>query len=193
MTLTYQEHSPRGEGLGLGIMKHTKSERQESSRKSVSVPVNNTQPINSLVSTKVKNIEQESKINKLTKLVHMLMDEKINSKTHEQKPESSNSESSSKIMEAIRFTNNSVNEIGIDDSSRDPPDEFLHEDDPSRQYQSNFEILYYVIPHGRSLTDLTQEKHVPEVIAPIEQNIPHTEDVQSPPDLTNTKGTQEQG
>ncbi|GJX91306.1 hypothetical protein Tco_0344632, partial [Tanacetum coccineum] len=96
-------------------------------------------------------------------------------------------------MKAIRFTNNSVNEIGIDDSSRDPPDEFLHEDDPSRQYQSNFEILYYVIPHGRSLTDLTQEKHVPEVIAPIEQNIPHTEDVQSPPDLTNTKGTQEQG
>ncbi|GKE84524.1 retrovirus-related pol polyprotein from transposon TNT 1-94, partial [Tanacetum coccineum] len=28
-------------------------------------------------------------------------------------------------MEAIRFTNTSVDEIGIDDSSRYPPDEFL--------------------------------------------------------------------
>ncbi|GJU70854.1 retrovirus-related pol polyprotein from transposon TNT 1-94 [Tanacetum coccineum] len=36
-------------------------------------------------------------------------------------------------MEAIRFTNTSVDEIGIDDSSRYPPDEF-QEDDPSRQY-----------------------------------------------------------
>ncbi|GJS11529.1 retrovirus-related pol polyprotein from transposon TNT 1-94 [Tanacetum coccineum] len=35
-------------------------------------------------------------------------------------------------MEAIRFTNTSVDEIGIDDSSRYPHDEFLHEDDPSR-------------------------------------------------------------
>nr|GEU79374.1 retrovirus-related Pol polyprotein from transposon TNT 1-94 [Tanacetum cinerariifolium] len=35
-------------------------------------------------------------------------------------------------MEAIRFTNTLVNEIRIDDSSRYPPDEFLHEDDPSR-------------------------------------------------------------
>ncbi|GKE47001.1 retrovirus-related pol polyprotein from transposon TNT 1-94 [Tanacetum coccineum] len=38
-------------------------------------------------------------------------------------------------MEAIRFTNTSVDEIGIDDSSRYTPDEFLQEDDPSRQYQ----------------------------------------------------------
>ncbi|GKD27232.1 retrovirus-related pol polyprotein from transposon TNT 1-94, partial [Tanacetum coccineum] len=36
-------------------------------------------------------------------------------------------------MEAIRFTNTSLDEIGIDDSSRYPPDEF-QEDDPSRQY-----------------------------------------------------------
>ncbi|GKB69148.1 retrovirus-related pol polyprotein from transposon TNT 1-94 [Tanacetum coccineum] len=34
-------------------------------------------------------------------------------------------------MEAIGFTNTSVDEIGIDDSSRYPPDEF-QEDDPSR-------------------------------------------------------------
>nr|GEV42609.1 retrovirus-related Pol polyprotein from transposon TNT 1-94 [Tanacetum cinerariifolium] len=36
-------------------------------------------------------------------------------------------------MEAIRFTNTLVDEIEIDDSSRYPPDEFLHEDEPSRQ------------------------------------------------------------
>ncbi|GJW15297.1 retrovirus-related pol polyprotein from transposon TNT 1-94 [Tanacetum coccineum] len=40
-------------------------------------------------------------------------------------------------MEAIRFTNTLVDEIGIDDSSRYPPDEFLQEDDPSRQYQND--------------------------------------------------------
>nr|GEV00995.1 retrovirus-related Pol polyprotein from transposon TNT 1-94 [Tanacetum cinerariifolium] len=51
-------------------------------------------------------------------------------------------------MEAIRFTNTLVDEIGIDDSSRYPPDE-------SRQCQVDFDILYYVIPHGRPLTELT--------------------------------------
>ncbi|GKF61055.1 retrovirus-related pol polyprotein from transposon TNT 1-94, partial [Tanacetum coccineum] len=35
-------------------------------------------------------------------------------------------------MNAIRFTNTSVDKIGIDDSSRYPPDE-SQEDDPSRQ------------------------------------------------------------
>ncbi|GJX68034.1 retrovirus-related pol polyprotein from transposon TNT 1-94 [Tanacetum coccineum] len=95
-------------------------------------------------------------------------------------------------IEAIRFTNTSLDEIGINVSSRYPPNEFLHEDDPSRQYQSNFEISYYIIPHGRSLTELIQDKHVPEVIASNQQNTPHIEDVQSPLDLTNTEGTQEQ-
>ncbi|GJY81771.1 retrovirus-related pol polyprotein from transposon TNT 1-94 [Tanacetum coccineum] len=58
-------------------------------------------------------------------------------------------------VEAIRFTNTSVDEIGIDDSSRYPPDEFLQEDDPSRQYQIDFDVPYYIIPHGHSLTKLT--------------------------------------
>ncbi|GJV98351.1 retrovirus-related pol polyprotein from transposon TNT 1-94 [Tanacetum coccineum] len=58
-------------------------------------------------------------------------------------------------MEAIRFTNTSVDEIRIDDSSRYPPDEFLHEDDPSRQYQVDSDVSYYNIPHGCSLTELT--------------------------------------
>ncbi|GKE60458.1 retrovirus-related pol polyprotein from transposon TNT 1-94, partial [Tanacetum coccineum] len=35
-------------------------------------------------------------------------------------------------IEAIRFSNVSVDEIGIDDSSRYPPAEFLQEDDPTR-------------------------------------------------------------
>ncbi|GJY23108.1 retrovirus-related pol polyprotein from transposon TNT 1-94 [Tanacetum coccineum] len=95
-------------------------------------------------------------------------------------------------MEAIRFTNTLVDEIRINDLSRYPPDEFLQEDDPSRQYQSNYNISYYIIPHGRSLTELTQENHVPEVIALNEQDTLHTEDVEGPPGLINTKGTQVQ-
>ncbi|GJZ98103.1 retrovirus-related pol polyprotein from transposon TNT 1-94 [Tanacetum coccineum] len=46
-------------------------------------------------------------------------------------------------MEAIRFTNTSEDEIGIDDSSRYPPDKFIHEDDPSRHYQINSDISCY--------------------------------------------------
>nr|GFA62956.1 retrovirus-related Pol polyprotein from transposon TNT 1-94 [Tanacetum cinerariifolium] len=58
-------------------------------------------------------------------------------------------------IEAIRFTNTSVYEIGIDDSSRYHPDEFFHKDDPSKQYQVDSDISYYVIPHKQSLTELT--------------------------------------
>ncbi|GJR57928.1 retrovirus-related pol polyprotein from transposon TNT 1-94 [Tanacetum coccineum] len=67
-------------------------------------------------------------------------------------------------MEAIRFTNTSVDKIGIDDSSRYPPDEFLHEDGPSRQYQ----------------------------IVPNEPDVPLTDDTEDPPDLINTEGIHEQ-
>ncbi|GKA94114.1 retrovirus-related pol polyprotein from transposon TNT 1-94 [Tanacetum coccineum] len=95
-------------------------------------------------------------------------------------------------MEAIRFTNTSVDEIRINDSSRYPPDEYLHEDDPSRQYQANSDISYYITPHNRSLTELTKTTHVPEVITPNEQNTPLTEDTEGPPDLINTEGTHEQ-
>ncbi|GKB27847.1 hypothetical protein Tco_0867248, partial [Tanacetum coccineum] len=51
---------------------------------------------------------------------------------------------------------------------------------------------YYIIPHGRSLTELTKDTHVLEVIASNEQDRPHTEDVEGPPDLINNDGTQEQ-
>ncbi|GJT22454.1 retrovirus-related pol polyprotein from transposon TNT 1-94 [Tanacetum coccineum] len=95
-------------------------------------------------------------------------------------------------MEAIWFFNTSVDEIRIDDSSRYPPDEFLHEEDPSRQYKVDYDISYYVIPHGRSLTELTQQNHVPEVIVPNEPDVPLTEDTEDPPDLLNTEGIHEQ-
>ncbi|GJV67046.1 retrovirus-related pol polyprotein from transposon TNT 1-94 [Tanacetum coccineum] len=94
-------------------------------------------------------------------------------------------------MEAIRFTNTLVDEIGIDDSSRYPPDEF-QEDDPSRQYQVDSDVSYYIIIYGRSLIEITQENNVPEVIAPNEPEILHTEDAEGPPDPINTEGTHEQ-
>ncbi|GJT89211.1 putative ribonuclease H-like domain-containing protein [Tanacetum coccineum] len=95
-------------------------------------------------------------------------------------------------MEAIRFTNTSVDEIGIDDSSRYPPDEFLQRDNPSRQYQLDSNVSYYLILHRRSLTQFTQENHVPEVIILNEPDIPHIEDTEGPPDLINTERTHEQ-
>ncbi|GJX62072.1 retrovirus-related pol polyprotein from transposon TNT 1-94 [Tanacetum coccineum] len=93
--------------------------------------------------------------------------------------------------EAIRFTNTSVDEIGIDDFSRYPPDEF-QEDDPSRKYQVDSDVSYYIILHGHSLTKITQENHVPKVVAPNEPEILHTEDTEGPPDPINTEGTHEQ-
>nr|GEW79199.1 putative ribonuclease H-like domain-containing protein [Tanacetum cinerariifolium] len=79
MPLTFQPHSPK-ERPGLGIMKHTKPETQESSNKSVSrtVTISETKQIKPLVPTEVKYTEQESKLNELTKLVQMLIDEKVN-------------------------------------------------------------------------------------------------------------------
>ncbi|GJS65385.1 retrovirus-related pol polyprotein from transposon TNT 1-94 [Tanacetum coccineum] len=62
-------------------------------------------------------------------------------------------------MKSIRFTNTSVDEIRIDDLSRYPADEFLQEDDQSRQYQANSDFSYYIIPHGRSLTELIKDTH----------------------------------
>nr|GEV69179.1 reverse transcriptase domain-containing protein [Tanacetum cinerariifolium] len=44
----------------------------------------------------------------------------------------------------------------------------------------------------RSLTELTQENHVPEVIVLNKHDVPLTEDIKDPPDLINTKGTHEQ-
>ncbi|GKC15490.1 hypothetical protein Tco_1012272, partial [Tanacetum coccineum] len=93
MTLTYQDHSPR-ERSGLGTMKHTKPETQESSNGNISGPVTvfDIEPVTSSVPTEVKTNEQESKIDELTKLVQMLMDEKINSTQKIQEPRSVSSQ-----------------------------------------------------------------------------------------------------
>nr|GEY09692.1 retrovirus-related Pol polyprotein from transposon TNT 1-94 [Tanacetum cinerariifolium] len=58
-----------------------------------------------------------------------------------------------------------------------------------RQYQVDSNILYYVIPHVRSLTKLTQGNHVPEVIVLNEHDVPLTEDIKDPPDLIDWKNT----
>nr|GEW57118.1 retrovirus-related Pol polyprotein from transposon TNT 1-94 [Tanacetum cinerariifolium] len=49
-------------------------------------------------------------------------------------------------VEAIRFTYTLVNEIRIDDSSRYSLDEFLHEDEPSRQYQFYRNKVWTIVP-----------------------------------------------
>ncbi|GJT45283.1 retrovirus-related pol polyprotein from transposon TNT 1-94 [Tanacetum coccineum] len=95
-------------------------------------------------------------------------------------------------LERVWCRTGSVYDVMIDDSSRYPPDKFLQEDDPSRQYQVDSDVSYYIIPHVCSLTELTQENHVPEVIAPNEPDIPHIVDTKGPPDLINTEWTHEQ-
>ncbi|GJS93448.1 retrovirus-related pol polyprotein from transposon TNT 1-94 [Tanacetum coccineum] len=68
----------------------------------------------------------------------------------------------------------------------------FQEDGLSRQYQVNSNVSYYIIPNRRSLTEITQENHVPEVVAPNEPEILHNEDTEGPPDPINTEGTHEQ-
>ncbi|GKD62324.1 hypothetical protein Tco_1299833 [Tanacetum coccineum] len=117
MTLTYQDHSP-SERPGLGTIKHTKPKTQESSNKSISGPVTvcDTKLITSLVPTKVKINDQESKVNEMPKLVQILMDEKINStqKIQEPKfvnpqPESSKSVNSSKLSQDSKPNDKNTN------------------------------------------------------------------------------------
>ncbi|GKC69256.1 hypothetical protein Tco_1115139 [Tanacetum coccineum] len=103
MPLTYQDQSSR-ERPGSTTMKHTEPKTQESLSKSVSRPVNvfDTETVTSLVPIKVKNNEQESKIDELTKLVQMLIDKKINStqKIQESQPVNLQSKSSKSILKA---------------------------------------------------------------------------------------------
>ncbi|GJX31631.1 hypothetical protein Tco_0241486 [Tanacetum coccineum] len=107
LPLNFQSHSPK-ERPSLGIMKHTKLETQNSSNESVlgTVIVNESKQTTPSVPNEVKDTEQESKLNELTKLVQMLIDEKVNfdQKTQEsnskiQKAESSKSVDSSKISQ----------------------------------------------------------------------------------------------
>ncbi|GJW05962.1 retrovirus-related pol polyprotein from transposon TNT 1-94 [Tanacetum coccineum] len=87
MSLTFQPHSPK-ERSGLGIMKNTKPETQGSLNKSVlgTINVSETKITTPSIPTKVKNTKQESKINELTKLVQMLIDEKNSSSSKSLRP-----------------------------------------------------------------------------------------------------------
>ncbi|PWA86471.1 copia-type pol polyprotein [Artemisia annua] len=79
--------------------------------------------------------------------------------------------------EAIQFSNTSVEEIGIDDSSRYPPDEYHPESSPSTQYQADADFSYYIIPHN--LPQPTISEFVEAQQVPNERT--HTEpDVQEP-------------
>nr|GEU98672.1 retrovirus-related Pol polyprotein from transposon TNT 1-94 [Tanacetum cinerariifolium] len=63
-------------------------------------------------------------------------------------------------MEAIKLTNILVNEIGIDDSSRYPPDEFLYKDDPSRQYQSHIPNQAFTSSHPAPQDRWSRDQHI---------------------------------
>ncbi|GJX69770.1 hypothetical protein Tco_0305497 [Tanacetum coccineum] len=126
MPLTFQPHSLR-ERTGLGLMKHTKPETQDSLNKSVSgtVNVNETKPTTSSVPTEVKDTEQESKINELTKLVQMLINEKVNSaqKTQELNSQAQLSESSKSVDSSKRSQDSKpkVQNVGSSKSLRPKP------------------------------------------------------------------------
>ncbi|GJS80783.1 retrovirus-related pol polyprotein from transposon TNT 1-94 [Tanacetum coccineum] len=61
-----------------------------------------------------------------------------------------------------------------------------------RQYQSNSDISYYVISHGRLLTELIQSQQLPDAPPQNESTLPLTEAIKDPPDLANTKEINEQ-
>ncbi|GKB62169.1 retrovirus-related pol polyprotein from transposon TNT 1-94 [Tanacetum coccineum] len=91
-------------------------------------------------------------------------------------------------MEAIRFSNILGDEIGINDSSTYPFDEYHQQDDPSRQYQTNYDISYYIIPHNRSITEIIDRQSVQELVVPTKQNAPYIEDIEDLLTLLTLKG-----
>ncbi|GJU55798.1 retrovirus-related pol polyprotein from transposon TNT 1-94, partial [Tanacetum coccineum] len=103
------------------------------------------------------------------------------------------------VFGCLVFIYNHMDHLGIFDAKADDGyflgysfnSKAFKEDDPSRQYQTNFDISYYIIPHGRSLIELTQEKHVSEVIAPNDINteisVPITESLA--PEVSHSQDT----
>ena len=58
--------------------------------------------------------------------------------------------------EAISYSNNSVEEIGIDDSSRYPSDKYHPEHHSSTQYQADADFSYYISPHDLPLPTISE-------------------------------------
>ncbi|GKC32768.1 retrovirus-related pol polyprotein from transposon TNT 1-94, partial [Tanacetum coccineum] len=113
MPLTFQSLYPK-ERPGLGIMKHTKPKTQDSLDKSVlgTITVSETESTASSVPTEVKNTKQESKINELTKLVSMLINEKVNPNqmTQESNLQIQQTESS-KSVDSLKMSQDSKSKI----------------------------------------------------------------------------------
>nr|GEU54266.1 hypothetical protein [Tanacetum cinerariifolium] len=86
------------------------------------IAIFDTEPVTSLVPTKIKTNDNESKINELTKLVQMLMDEKINStqKIQELKSVSSQPESSKPVNSFKQSQDFKPNGKSPDSSKPDP-------------------------------------------------------------------------
>ncbi|GJU75020.1 hypothetical protein Tco_1266425 [Tanacetum coccineum] len=104
-----------------GATPSSEPETKESSNKNVSGPVTvcNAKPVTALVPTEVKTNDQESKINELTKLVQMLMDEKINSTQKTQEPKSVSSQpKSSKSVNSSKQSQDSKPNGKNPDSSK---------------------------------------------------------------------------
>ncbi|GJX88276.1 retrovirus-related pol polyprotein from transposon TNT 1-94 [Tanacetum coccineum] len=81
-----------------------------------------------------RNVPESQAVNECLKLTKALNDPESSKEvfnTKRQQIEETYHVTFDESMEAMRFTNTSVDEIGIDDLSRYPPDEFLQEDDPS--------------------------------------------------------------
>nr|GEU71160.1 retrovirus-related Pol polyprotein from transposon TNT 1-94 [Tanacetum cinerariifolium]GEU71315.1 retrovirus-related Pol polyprotein from transposon TNT 1-94 [Tanacetum cinerariifolium] len=76
-----KSHARNGEWVDITKRKGASPSSEDSSNKSVSgtVTISETKQITPLVPTEVKETEQESKLNELTKLSQMLIDEKVNS------------------------------------------------------------------------------------------------------------------
>ncbi|GKA90315.1 retrovirus-related pol polyprotein from transposon TNT 1-94 [Tanacetum coccineum] len=202
--LTFQPYSPK-ERPGLGIMKHKKSKTHDYSKcVSKIITGSETKQTTSSVPTKVKDTEQESNLNELTKLVQMLIDEKVNSnqKTQESTSKIQKTESS-KLVDSSRMSQDSkskVQNIGSSKSLRPKPIqkpqlkcELCHYNNHSTD--DCYRIFYCMICKREDHRTSDHEMYIALlkiIIAPNEPEIPHTNDDEGPPDLINTKETHEQ-
>ena len=76
--------------------------------------------------------------------------------------------------ESIRFSSSLVEEIGIDDSSRYPPNEYLSKNHTSTQYQADADVSYYIIPHNLpqpTISEVTDTQQVSNETTPTEPTV----------------------
>ena len=91
--------------------------------------------------------------------------------------------------ETIRYSTSSVEEIGIDDSSRYPPDDHLTDNNSSTQYQANADISYYILPHNLphpTITEFVEAQNRHDVNQP-EELINEQNNISDTPEIMNTQ------